>query len=197
MNDPLPPPPWERQTKEPNRWYARFESFRLAGTRRSLLGIVNGERQQRGVPTSRSVPQAWATNARRWRWRERAEAWDACQRLEARAAHAQQVAEMNHRHLQEAKALQHTAVQRLKTLDAATLSPAEVVRFCVAATKLERLALGDAPAPAEPSLTDNGGLVPFTVEDAVRADQALEHWHHDRLHAPASPPLPDRDLPVP
>src|SRR5262245_53691665 len=37
MNDALTPSePWEQQPEEPNRWYARFERYRLAGPSRSL-----------------------------------------------------------------------------------------------------------------------------------------------------------------
>src|SRR5262245_4447920 len=115
--------PWEQQPSEPNRWYARFELYRLAGPSRSLLGAVNTERQQRGAKKTRSVPQAWATNAKCWRWRERAEAWDEFQRHQTRLAHAEELKEMTRRHLQEARALQSAAIQRLKALDPNKLSP--------------------------------------------------------------------------
>ena len=97
MNDNAltPSEPWEQQPGEPNRWYARFERYRLAGPSRSLLGAVNAERQQRGACQSKSIPQAWAKNARQWRWRERAEAWDEHERLQARAARAHLIEEMN------------------------------------------------------------------------------------------------------
>jgi hypothetical protein len=193
-----PPEPWEQQPGEPNRWYARFECFRLVGPSRSLLGTLNAERQQRGASKSRSIPQSWALNARRWRWRERAEAWDERQRQEARAAHAREVEEMNRRHLQEAKALQGKAVQRLKALDQEQLTPADVVRFVTEAAKLERTALGEPQTIEEQRLTGRGGgALAFTLEDAVRADQELEDWNHDRLQPPRSTPLSDGDPQVP
>jgi hypothetical protein len=43
---PESPEPWEQKLGEPNRWYSRFETFRLAGFNRSLLGVVNADRQQ-------------------------------------------------------------------------------------------------------------------------------------------------------
>jgi hypothetical protein len=89
---------------------------------------------------------------------------------------------MNRRHLQEAKALQSKAIQRLKALDQDLLSPADVLRFCTEAAKLERTALGQPQTIEEQRLTGRGGgPVAFTVEDAVRADQELEEWHHERL----------------
>jgi hypothetical protein len=191
--------PWERQSGEKNRWYARFEAFRLAGPSRSLLGAVNAERRRQGRPSARSTPQAWAATARRWRWRERAEAWDESQRQEARQEHARRIEEMNRRHAQEAFALQGKAVQRLKSLDAEHLSPADVLRFCLGAAKLERVAVG-ATAPTfdeDRGPAAVGGGVSFTVEDAVRADRELEEYHHEQLLKGASAPLPDGGAQVP
>jgi hypothetical protein len=181
MTDPLPQPqPWERQPGEPNRWYDRFERFRLAGPGRSLLGAVNAERAARGTRPTTSVPHTWAKNAKRWQWRERAEAWDEHERVQARAAHAQEVEEMNRRHIQEAKALQSKAFQRLKALDPEQFSPYDVLRYFVEAAKLERTALGEPESIAEQRLTGHGGgAVVFTLEDAVKASTELEQWHHD------------------
>jgi hypothetical protein len=190
--------PWEQQAGEPNRWYARFELYRLAGPTRSLLGTVNAEREQRGANRSRSVPQAWATNAKRWRWRERAELWDAFERQQTRLAHANDIEEMTRRHLQEARALQSTAIQRLKSLDLDKLSPADVLRFCIEAAKLERTTLGEPEVIAEQRLTGSGGgAVAFTLEDAVRADQELEKWSHERTQSNVNPALPKGDPQVP
>lgn len=71
------------------RWFARFERYRLMGPRRSLLALYRWERSgaigrdvtgRPGRPKpdgARTVPEAWGRAASRWRWRERAEAWDA------------------------------------------------------------------------------------------------------------------------
>jgi hypothetical protein len=44
---------WERQPGEPNRWFERFDAYRLAGPARSLLGSVNAERLARGAAKGR------------------------------------------------------------------------------------------------------------------------------------------------
>jgi hypothetical protein len=194
----LPPEPWEQQPGEANRWYARFERYRLAGPTRSLLGILNLERQQRGAKKAKSLPQAWAHNAKHWRWRERAEAWDDQERQQARAAHAAEVKEMNHRHMQEARALQSKAVQRLKALEPEQLSATEVLRFCIESAKLERTALGEPETIGEQRLTGTGGgAVAFTLEDAVRADQELEAWEHERRATPGGGAPPPGTVQVP
>jgi hypothetical protein len=159
----------------------------LAGPGRSLLGAVNGERRRKGRSPARSTLQAWAASARRWRWRERAEAWDECQRQEARRVHADRLEEMNRRHAQEAFELQGKAVQRLQSLDPERLSTADVLRFCLGAAKLERAVLGAAPHATDAAPAAGG--VSFTLEDAVRADRELEEFHHDQLHARPSPRL--------
>jgi hypothetical protein len=182
--------PWEQQAGEPNRWFARFEFFRLAGPTRSLLGSVNAERLSRAANKSRSIPQAWAKNAKSWRWRERAEAWDQAQRQEARLARARDIEEMNRRHLHETQALQSKAFQRLKAMDLERLSPADVLRYCIESAKLERTIRGEPETIEEQRLTGaGGGPIAFTLEDAVRADQELEDFKHARLQPPGSTAL--------
>ena len=173
---------WDRQPKEPNLWFARFEAYRLAGPRRSLLGCVNAERARRGLAKTRSIPHAWAEQARRWSWPERAEAWDERQRQEARVAHTQAVQEMNQRHIQEARALQAKAIERLRSSRPEELPLRDVVRFVTEAGKLERIALGQPEILEEKRQSSgNKGGVLFTFEDAVQADQEMEQWNHDRL----------------
>jgi hypothetical protein len=183
MTDALPP--WERLPGEPNRWYARFERYRLLGPGRSLLGTVNAERLEQRRPRTSSVPQAWAQNAKQWQWRQRAEAWDEQERAQARAAQQQEVQEMNRRHIQEAMALQSKAFQKLKDLNLEQLSPANVLRYFVEAAKLERTAHAEPRHAAEQRATGPGAdRVVFTIEDAVQAARELEQWQHDHLPPP-------------
>jgi hypothetical protein len=64
---------------------------------------------------------------------------------------------MNARHVQEAKALQAKAIERLKCLELDHLSAADVIRYFVEATKLERTANGEPEAIEERRLTGKGG----------------------------------------
>jgi hypothetical protein len=187
--------PWERQLGEPNLWFSRFELFRMAGPGRSVLGIVNKEREFRGKNKATSIPQSWGKAARQWRWRERAEDWDEAERKQARVAHTKALEEMRQRHLQEAMALQRAAIQRLRGMSLEELSPADTLRFCIEAAKLERLALGVPETIEEQRLTGaTGGAVAFTVEAAVRADQELEEWNHDRIQQQRGGTLQEGDL---
>src|SRR5574343_773598 len=74
---------WERRENEANRWFRRFELFRLMGSGRSMLQIYLAEWRKRrevaGKSASRepkTLPASWRENAKTWEWRERADAWD-------------------------------------------------------------------------------------------------------------------------
>jgi hypothetical protein len=187
MSDTMPPSEsWDRQPGETNRWYSRFERYRLAGPGRSLLGTLNHERRDTGLPKKAKVPGAWNRACARWRWRERAEAWDEQQRHQARAVHAQEMEDMNRRHIQEAKALQSTAVQGLRALAPDNLSATEVLRFFVEAAKLERSARGQPETIEEQRRTGTtDGAVLFSFEDAVTAQKELQEWQNDRVQPAA------------
>jgi hypothetical protein len=68
--------PWEQMDGEPNRWFQRFERFRLMGLGRSILSCVNRERVAKGRAESDDAPGSWRNAAKAWDWRARAEAWD-------------------------------------------------------------------------------------------------------------------------
>ena len=66
---------WERLENEPNRWFQRFELFRLLGPNRSIAAVYRSEVEAKGRKGS-EPGQAWYTAAADHRWLERAEAWD-------------------------------------------------------------------------------------------------------------------------
>jgi hypothetical protein len=88
--------PWHRvrgeggTLVEPNLWFDRFEDFRLAGPTRSVLAVYNAWRKGAGKGVAGSVPNSWDRAARRWSWRERAEAWDEHLREERRVKEAEE-----------------------------------------------------------------------------------------------------------
>lgn len=77
---------WERREGETDRWYRRFEFFKLMGPGRSLLEAVNQERVKKGRERSNSLPGSWRRAAEAWAWRARADAWDQHMAEEAEAA---------------------------------------------------------------------------------------------------------------
>ena len=151
-----------------------------------------GEGARKGKRRQGGIPGAWSRAAARWRWKQRAEAWDEHERQKAREAHAQGVAEMNQRHIQEAMALQAKGIERLKSLDLKDMSAADVIRYLTEASKLERTARGEPESIEERRLTGKGGgPIGFSLEDAVAADKELEDWHNDRVQPPGDGTLPE------
>ncbi len=68
--------PWDQQEGEPNRWYQRFNAFRLAGPGRTILSVANAEKAIRGQKESKYPPGSWRKATEKWQWRVRANAWD-------------------------------------------------------------------------------------------------------------------------
>ncbi|MFN8464566.1 MAG: hypothetical protein U0X20_03410 [Caldilineaceae bacterium] len=66
--------PWDQLEGEPNAWYGRFQVYLELGVTRTLkVAATEAGLQVSGGGT-------WSTASRRWRWRERAHAWDVHQR---------------------------------------------------------------------------------------------------------------------
>lgn len=114
--------PWERQRDdggelEPIMWFVRFESYRLVGPGRTLLGAYNAWLQQAQPGTKRRiiVPGAWYRNAKKWKWKERAEAWDLSEHARLIAEDEAECRAMLKRHIQGAQFWQ---VRALKWLEA-------------------------------------------------------------------------------
>lgn len=75
---------WGRRKKEPNLWFDRFETYRLMGPARTLLGCINLDRAKVGKARINYISGAWTRNSRQWKWIERAEEWDESEREKAR-----------------------------------------------------------------------------------------------------------------
>ena len=86
MSDPKPPieltePIWMQQAGESPLWYDRFHRYMLVGSRRSVIGVVRLEKAEKGGKGRvLKAPGAWDRSKSRFRWAERAAAWDSYQR---------------------------------------------------------------------------------------------------------------------
>lgn len=77
----LTEPLWMQQYGESALWYDRFHRYMLVGSRRSLLGTVRVEEAEKGrLKRSLRVPGSWHKAFAKYRWKERAAAWDEYQR---------------------------------------------------------------------------------------------------------------------
>ena len=79
---------WERMSDEPGNWYARFETFRLLGPARTVAEAHRQCAREEGRCTDH-VAGDWNGNIQKWRWRERAEAWDQVEQEKIRVRDSQ------------------------------------------------------------------------------------------------------------
>jgi len=90
---------WGRQSEEPLKHFEWFHAFLMLGPGRSLLGAYNAfraksaEKSQQVVTPAISVSKAWHDACEKWRWRERAAAWDAEQRQKTQEEYERRWAE--------------------------------------------------------------------------------------------------------
>jgi hypothetical protein len=154
---------WDRLQGEPSLWFGRFDLYRMQGPTRTLRGTYVAEAKASNRKPGVSLPHSWHSAAVRWKWKARAEAFDAQQRQDVRAEHAQAVREMNQRHIDQAQRLQEAALERLKKLNPDDLTPGQLLDFLMEAAKLERAALAGEPPMVE---TEHGPEQrSFTYED--------------------------------
>jgi hypothetical protein len=71
--------PWDRQPREPARWYTRFLLFLEEGPARTVKGAYRKAGRGANQPAS-GASASWVRAARAWNWSERAIAWDVHQR---------------------------------------------------------------------------------------------------------------------
>lgn len=85
---------WQRLPGEPALWFGRFVFYRELGVKRSLDKAYELARHSEGLKGVRAGPN-WYATADKWRWSQRAEAWDDGERakflagVEARRVDAQ------------------------------------------------------------------------------------------------------------
>jgi hypothetical protein len=142
-------PLWKRQPGETTIAYAAFAYYRdLPQSERSI------------ARTSRDLkknPTMLEDRARRWRWLERVDNWDAHLETVAVAAMEEKVAAMNARHAEIAFEGLRLVLQRLRGddlagvqgIDASKLGPQDLARLTEVLAKLERLAHSSATERVE------------------------------------------------
>src|SRR4051794_11402939 len=121
------PRSWGRRADEPPDAFLAFLAYCQAPPAMRSLDLVAAVLNPDGSEwRPRHVPAAWA---RRFRWKERAAAWDADRSPKS---------EMTGRHLKEALALQQKLLERLRKLDADDLKPAEIIRWFDVSVRVEK-----------------------------------------------------------
>lgn len=135
--------PWDRLPKEPGHWYARFERYRLAGPTRTIEAAYRGD--AKGNEGKRPT-RHWTDAAKRWRWKQRAEAWDEQQRQKFREVHERDLEAAHRAHAEAGRKLLSKGLdwlQKMPELADALATPLDIVRFIRYGIMAERQALQD------------------------------------------------------
>ena len=155
---------WDRQPREPVRWYDIFVRYYLASglsrtVRVAFLAYVKDTKPEAFMEAQsrRGAPGQWMTMADRWHWRERAAAWEQSQTDLAMATIEQ-------------------AARKLRLLTVNAVDALEIYltsqRLGVQAAK-EILDRGGLPATTR---VESDNVHRFTADDLAKARDELKEW---------------------
>lgn len=131
----LEPELWERQLNESTQAFEAFACYRDMGAARSTAKV------SRKLCKSVSLMNRWSSDHD---WVKRVAAWDAEKDRVARETQINEIKEMRRRHAATAKKMMDTADQALEHIRPDEVSTNEIARLVEIASKLERIARGDA-----------------------------------------------------
>lgn len=147
--------PWSRQRGddgelESHLWYHRFRTFYLPqGPDRSLLEANNRWRDNKGKDRTNNISGSWIRNAEKWRWKERAEAFDLEEQRKRIAEEEEARREMRRRQIRYFQGMQWVAASEIDKIVArvrqggdADLSEGEIRRWLVDGATQESKARG-------------------------------------------------------
>lgn len=128
------PKPWELQPEETSRAYEAFCIYRDLGPRRSMRETAEK------LGKSQGLMEGWST---KYKWGERATAWDNEQDRIARKSQLEEIKKMRKRHADIASAMLVKAARALQRIPDDEIKAGDVSRMVETASKLERLSRGD------------------------------------------------------
>lgn len=128
------PPLWERQENETPKAWEAFCKYRDMGVDRSLRKVVQA------LNKNLTTIAEWSS---KYKWVERAAAWDAEQDRLARIEQAKEIKKMRNRHAGMAKAMIVKAGRALNRIPEEEITMMDISRMIDVATKLERISRGD------------------------------------------------------
>lgn len=168
--------PWEKQDGESAVAFEAFVLYRDMGVERGQHKVAEQ------LSKSRALMGRWS---RRWKWVERADAWDREQdRLERLALNKERRAAAR-RHASQFKALQTAALKFMEAkfgkafdqIDAETMTIDQLIRIFDIASKGERLSLGEPETTIEHQMNggrdDDDERQPIPLTFSGRIDEAL------------------------
>jgi hypothetical protein len=140
---------WERQPEETAVAYEAFTVYRDLGASRSL------SKASRQLSKSKPLLQRWSST---WSWVARVDAWDRLNAFEQAEEQRQAIKDMNRRHAAIGSQYLGKLALRLNSVKPEDIPIREIPRFIDAASKLERLARGEAGERTELTGPDGGAV---------------------------------------
>jgi len=122
-------PLWERQRGESRQAFQAFTIYRDMGVNRSVA------KTSKAIGKAQTMLTRWCS---KWRWVERAEAWDAEQDRVKRESRLKAIEDMEERHIKLAMAAQQKAIERLATMESDELNVRDVLSYLQATIGWER-----------------------------------------------------------
>ena len=141
--------PWERLTGESAKAYASFVLYRDMGPERSLRKVAEG-----GESTAKIRQlEKWSV---KWRWVDRAQAYDDEIDRQVRAKNEKTRKEMAERHAKMAVLGQGIVLEAFRQIKPEDLTPGQAVQWFDTLVKIERLSRGQ---PTEIQQSEHGGTL--------------------------------------
>jgi len=159
--------PWEKQKGESKKAFEAFAMYRDMGSARSYAKTAQA------LGKSKKLMDDWG---REWYWQQRVAAWDSELDRQVREQTVQALKDMNERHIKQATAFQSKALMRLNQLNEKTindLSPGDAIRFFEIATKVERLARGEATEKVKGEV-DHSGTVKHEHDGEIDVNHKVD-----------------------
>jgi len=126
--------PWDQLEGEPQKWFDRFDTFRLMGPTRAIEDVWKAEAKV--IKGKRPSPN-WYKCKERYRWDERVRAWDDAERPRRRAEKMKKIAEAQGRHVQYGQFNQGKAMQKIQKIVPDDLEPMEALAMLKQGVALE------------------------------------------------------------
>lgn len=176
---------WKRLPDEVAVWFARFEQYRIIGPARS---IDEAYRRVSGLHrlSGKRPGQAWYQAAERYRWQERAEAWDESERDRLMAIEKRRRFDAREERLGIISQYLAMAQAIIATADASSLSVQEARELLPMMRLLLRDMLSAQRLELGLPLVDDGGgdVLPFSADELAKARQELSLAGHGPIGAP-------------
>lgn len=135
---------WEQQPNESDEWYGRFHHFLLLGSERTLEETFRTMKAAGTLNSEAERPhEGWYSTAYKWRWKERARAWDGHQYQQIEELWLERQAQLREADWLAGQQLRDLATRLLMQLPESvreSLTLSQLVKALEIGSKLQRLA---------------------------------------------------------